>query len=112
MNQSKKIFARKPGTAGLFLFVSVLHRGPRSKFLRIGVSAGPISEGGLANSPWPLRIDPAALKTDDRGRATTAPQGYPVPMSKKKRVCVVTYQHSGDKLFENSCPPRSNVNKL
>jgi hypothetical protein len=39
-------------------------------------------------------------------------QGYPLATSKKKRVCVVTYRHSGDKLFENSYPPRSNVNKL
>jgi hypothetical protein len=28
----------------------------------------------------------------------------------KKRVCVVTYRHSGHLLFENSVLPRSNVN--
>jgi hypothetical protein len=35
MNQSKKIFAKKPGSAGLLFFVPVLHRGLRTKFLRI-----------------------------------------------------------------------------
>jgi hypothetical protein len=40
------------------------------------------------------------------------PRGYPVPTSKKKRVCVVTYRHSGHLLFENSVLPRSNVNDL
>jgi hypothetical protein len=39
-------------------------------------------------------------------------QGYPIPTIKKKRVCVVTYRHSGVPLFENSFPPRSNVNNL
>jgi hypothetical protein len=43
---------------------------------------------------------------------STAMQGYPVPTIKKKRVCVVTYRHSGGQLFENSFPPRSNVNNL
>jgi hypothetical protein len=42
----------------------------------------------------------------------TALQGYPVPTIKKKRACVVTYQHSGGQLFEKSFPPRSNVNNL
>jgi hypothetical protein len=41
-----------------------------------------------------------------------APKGYPVPTSKKKRVCVVTYRHSGDLLFENTIPLGSNVNNL
>jgi len=39
-------------------------------------------------------------------------QGYPIPTSKKKRVCVVTYRHSGGQLFENSLPPHANVNDL
>jgi hypothetical protein len=43
---------------------------------------------------------------------SSALQGYPVPTIKKKRVCVVTYRHSGGQLFENSIPPRSNVNNL
>jgi hypothetical protein len=85
MNQSRKIFARKPGSAGLFLFVPVLHRGPRSKFLRIGIPAGPMSQGGLANSPWPLRIDPAALKIDDRGRATTFNSVAGLPCSDEQK---------------------------
>jgi hypothetical protein len=33
-------------------------------------------------------------------------------MSKKKRVRVVTYRHSGGQLFENSFPPGPNINKL
>ena len=45
-------------------------------------------------------------------RNRTMPQGYPVLMSKKKRVCVVTYQHSGSELFENSLRPRRNINNL
>jgi hypothetical protein len=59
MNQSKKIFAKKPGSAGLLFFVPVLHRGLHTKFLRIRIPAGPMSEGGLTNSPWPLPIDAA-----------------------------------------------------
>ena len=39
-------------------------------------------------------------------------RGYPASTSKKKRVCVVTYRHSGGELFENSLRPRSNVNNL
>jgi hypothetical protein len=39
-------------------------------------------------------------------------KGYPVSTSKKKRACVVTYRHSGDRLFENSIPFGSNVNNL
>jgi hypothetical protein len=39
-------------------------------------------------------------------------QGYPVPTIKKKRACLVTYRHSGEGLFENYLPPRSNVTKL
>jgi len=39
-------------------------------------------------------------------------QGYPLPTSKEKRVCVVTYQHSGEELFENSSPPYPYVNNL
>jgi|ERR1035438_3293848 hypothetical protein len=39
-------------------------------------------------------------------------EGYPVSTSKKKRACVVTYRHSGDRLFENSIPFGSNVNNL
>jgi hypothetical protein len=62
MNQLKKILAKKARQCRAFsFFVPVLHRGPRSKFLRIGIPAGPMSEGGLANSPWPLRIEPARL---------------------------------------------------
>jgi hypothetical protein len=45
-------------------------------------------------------------------RCTEVPQGYPVPTSKKKRVYVVTYRHSGEHLSENSVLPRSNVNDL
>jgi hypothetical protein len=45
-------------------------------------------------------------------RCTRLPQGYPVPTSKKKRVYVVTYRHSGEHLSENSVLPRSNVNDL
>jgi hypothetical protein len=45
------------------------------------------------------------------GRSTLL-QGYPVPTSKKKRACVVTYRHSEDRWFENSISPRSNVNDL
>jgi hypothetical protein len=75
MNQSKKILAKKPGSAGLLFFVPVLHRGLRTKFLRIRIPAGPMSEGGLTNSPWPLPIDavmiPAALKINNRDCATT-----------------------------------------
>jgi hypothetical protein len=36
-------------------------------------------------------------------------QGYPVPTSKKKHACVVTYQHSGEELFENCALPYSIV---
>jgi hypothetical protein len=43
---------------------------------------------------------------------SAALQGYPIPTIKKKRACVVTYRHSGGQLFENSFPPRSNVNNL
>jgi hypothetical protein len=32
-------------------------------------------------------------------------QGYPIPTIKKKRACVVTYRHSGERLLENSAPP-------
>jgi hypothetical protein len=39
-------------------------------------------------------------------------QGYPVPTSKKKRACVVTYRHSGEQLFENSFSPYCNLNAL
>jgi len=39
-------------------------------------------------------------------------QGYPLPTNKKKRVCVVTYQHSGEELFENSSPRYRRVNNL
>jgi hypothetical protein len=42
----------------------------------------------------------------------SASQGYPLPMSKKKRACVVTYRHSGEELFEKSSLPYSNVNNL
>jgi hypothetical protein len=38
--------------------------------------------------------------------------GYPISTSKKKRVCVVTYRHSGYELLKNSLSPRSNVNNL
>jgi hypothetical protein len=53
----------------------------------------------------------------EKATATAQPRskpyrGYPVPTSKKKRVCVVTYRHSGHLLFENSVLPRSNVNDL
>ena len=44
--------------------------------------------------------------------AFTPLQGYPLPMSKKKRVRVATYRHSGDLLFENSFPPHSIINEL
>src|SRR6202011_5366370 len=37
-------------------------------------------------------------------RRSTLLQGYPVPMSKKKRACVVTYRHSEDRWFENAIP--------
>ena len=43
---------------------------------------------------------------------STTPRGYPVSMSKKKRACVVTYRHSGERLFENSVLPHTNVNIL
>jgi hypothetical protein len=39
-------------------------------------------------------------------------EGYPSLTSKKKRVCVVTYRHSDSGLFENSLPPRPNLNNL
>jgi hypothetical protein len=45
-------------------------------------------------------------------RRATRLKGYPIPMSKKKRACVVTYRHSEDRWFENSIPPRSKVNDL
>jgi hypothetical protein len=41
------------------------------------------------------------IATATARRRRTALQGYPLPTSKKKRACVVTYQHSGDWLFEN-----------
>ena len=46
-----------------------------------------------------------------RGRRKTF-QGYPIPTIKKKRACIVTYRHSGERLLENSFPPYSIVNKL
>ena len=54
------------------------------------------------------------LKLQSRlcGAFSNVLQGYPVSTSKKKRVCVVTYRHSGDWLFENSIPLSSNVNNL
>ncbi len=39
-------------------------------------------------------------------------QVYPLPTIKKKRACVITYRHSGDRLLKNSFPPHSIVNKL
>jgi hypothetical protein len=39
-------------------------------------------------------------------------EGYPWPMSKKKRACVVTYRHSDDGLFENSLRPSPNITDL
>jgi hypothetical protein len=39
-------------------------------------------------------------------------KGYPISTSKKKRACVVTYRHSGDRLFKNSFPHDPNVNNL
>jgi hypothetical protein len=47
-----------------------------------------------------------------RAMPSRASQGYPLPMSKKKRACVVTYRHSGEELFEKSSLPYSNVNNL
>jgi hypothetical protein len=52
------------------------------------------------------------IATATARRRSTAPQGYPLPTSKKKRACVVTYRHSGEQLFENSFLPRSNINNL
>ena len=39
-------------------------------------------------------------------------QGYPLPTIKKKRACVVTYRHSGERLLENGFSPRPFVNEL
>jgi hypothetical protein len=39
-------------------------------------------------------------------------RGYPLPTSKKKRACVVTYRHSGEQLFKNSVLPRPIINDL
>src|SRR6266446_5394054 len=47
INQPKKKFAKQPGSAGLFLFVFILHRGQHMKSLRIRTLGGPMSEGEL-----------------------------------------------------------------
>ena len=60
----------------------------------------------------PLWIGFASIASAAAAEPSRALRGYPVPTSKKKRACVVTYRHSGDRLFENSFPPQTNVNDL
>jgi hypothetical protein len=36
-------------------------------------------------------------------------EGYPVPVRKKMRAPLATYQHSGEQQFENSGAERTNV---
>jgi hypothetical protein len=75
-----------------------------------------MSEG----EPVLLRKHRSAVVTEDIALGKIARQiyriasseGYPSSMSKKKRVCVVTYRHSDSGLFENSLPPRPNLNNL
>jgi hypothetical protein len=52
------------------------------------------------------------IATATRSLCSNVLKGYPVSMSKKKRVCVVTYRHSGDQRFENTFPRDPKVNNL
>src|SRR5258708_7958863 len=70
-----------------------------------------------------VRIVEEAIKSGDRDAALKAmvraepelmqaAQPNILPKNNKNRDRIVSYRHSGSKLFENSCAPRSNVNKL
>jgi hypothetical protein len=68
-----------------------------------------------APAPGRLRGAPAGQPADEPQSQTAvsrSDQGYPSLMSKKKRVCVATYQHSGGVWFENSVWPRPNMTNL
>jgi hypothetical protein len=118
----KKIFVKKPGSAGLFLFAGALFRGSqRAKFLRVSIftvcNSARMKQAGLMKVP----ADRSDLEGGMTGhaferaiaakrRTSKAFQGYPIPTNKKNRACIATYRHSGERLLENSFPPHLNVN--
>jgi hypothetical protein len=114
----------EPGVAGLFVFPALviyppLQKSPGSKFL-------PSRWIAERYDRWPdqslhstsgMPAAPAGENAAFAGKSRLLTRiadrkGYPCLTSKKKRVYVVTYRHSGGELFEKSPQRRPNVNNL
>ena len=105
---------QKPGDAGLFVFRAVFSADKNSSaLLRIATGSESQCFYGTVKAQRALCVEGCIFEKVAAAIGCAATfQGYPRATSKKKRVCVVTYRHSDNGLFENSLPPPSNMTNL
>jgi hypothetical protein len=111
---------QKPGSAGLLFFACDLPATIRPVGVGFRIFAEAMGEqrarGGFrlrCGSAWaPRMLVSNKLQSQAQSAAWRSVEGYPSSMSKKKRVCVVTYRHSDGVLFENSPWPAPNMTNL
>jgi hypothetical protein len=117
---NEKVIRQKPGSAGLFFGKRSLHHLQRqAKPLRAIILLAyvrrrtyEVHDGRDENDVAGLIVQASEIATPVARAHREAREGYPVPTSKKKRACIVTYRHSGEVLFENSLSPYFNFNNL
>jgi hypothetical protein len=118
---NEKVIRQKPGSAGLFSFGNApcTTRNGRRKPLRAIILLAyvrrrtyEVQDGRDENDAAGLITQASQITTPVARVHREAREGYPVPTSKKKRACIVTYRHSGEVLFENSLSPYFNFNNL